>query len=441
MRSLFSITVVTLRNVARSKLAIALALFLAVLTVGLPFSFSGDGTRLGQARIAILYTLSIAMLLLSFASVWMSAASLSSDVRTRTLQLVRVKPVRMCTLWLGKWLAFLILDALLLAGVLALLCGRVAIKGNRSFFTSARHEISPTLISIEDQIDLTYQRAIAGQNFSRKERAALKAQIKEQIPFATATLARGDEWKWNFDLPRPIRKNERLLGRMRFDSDAMTRDQITAECSLQSKEKGASVPFRITSFSSREISIPLDVSPLAGSQHLTLSIKHTGAEGSGPLMLQPRQNLVLLQEASSFFSNLSRAYLILLSILAVLIAIGLSFGALFTLPVAVFCSVGFILSVLIGHYAATDPDVLSMESDGPEPIATVITRGIAIATSRTLTFISQPALAPRPIGELSNGIWISGHDLHRALLLNLLLFPGLFAILVSIPLSRKELPE
>lgn len=442
MRSLFSITIVTLRDVARSKLAITLSFFLAVLAIALPFALAGDGSAIGQARVTVLYTLTIAMIVLSFASVWMAAASISSDVRTKTLQLVRVKPVRMWKLWIGKWGAFLLLDGALLAGFLLLLCGRIALGNGGGFFQNASLKVPPVLPPLNEQAEITYQRTIEGQKFSKEERQLLKAQIKAQIPYATATLAKGESWDWKFDLPRAIRPGEKLLLRAHFDADARTREKIAAECSLHAPGGGQAVIFQIDDFSSREFLLPFDVTPLAGRSSIVLTIHHIGREDAGPVMLQPRQNLVILQETGHFFQNLLRSYLILLSILSVLIAVGLSFGALFTLPVAVFCSVGFILSVLVSRYIALDPDILVREiDDKPEPVVTTITRVTATISSRTLTFLSRPALEPSPINELSNGEWVPREELSKAMLYNFLLIPAFFAFLLSFPLSRKELPE
>lgn len=442
MRSLFSIAIVTLRDAARSKLALALAVVLTLLATLLPFALTGDGTPGGQARITLQYTLTIAMLVLSFVSVWMASSSISSDIRTRTLQLVRVKPVRMWKLWVGKWLAFLFLDGALLAGFLLLLWGRIALGNGGAVFRHADHGIRPELPTIQEQADRTYRNAIAGQRLSAEELRAIRSQIRAQIPFATATLSRGETWRWEFRLLRPARPGERIRIRAHFDSDAMTRDRISVSCRLHPVGREESVPFRMDDLSSREVIVPLDIGTLEGATRLILEIRHDGADGAGPIMVQPRQNLVLLQQAGPFPCNLLRTYLVLLSVLSALIAIGLSFGALFTFPVAVFCSICLLLSVLVGRYAATDPDILAApEGDVRESPVETLTRTCATITSHTLTYLSQPALGPSPVSDLSEGEWIDTGELLRSLYVNLFFLPALFSLGVSFPLSRKELPE
>lgn len=442
MRRLLSIAAVTLRDVARSRLAATLSFSLVVLVAGLPSLLSGGVAGAGRARVASLYTLAVAMGALSFASVWMAAAGMSSGVRTRTVQLVRVKPVPMRTLWLGNWLAFLLLDALLLAGILLLLCGRVALLGGgTALFGSARHRVPPLLPSVEDQADATCRRAAEGQDLTGKELRALRSQIRARIPYAAATLGDDDEWKWDFDLPRALREGEHVVIRANFDADAMTRGRACLDCSLGPRDgEGDTVRFRMEDLSAREIMVTNDVTALAGLSSLTLSMRRDGA-GGGLVMLRPRQDLVLLQEAGPFRANLLRCYLVMLSVLAVLVAIGLSFGALFSLPVAVFCSAGLVLAVLVGRYAASDPDAGEHVPGEPRQVVLEAAVAAAGATSRLLSSLSDPFLAPSPAGDLADGEWIPRGELVRACVLGLAVIPAILALAVSVPMARRELPE
>ena len=129
MRRILSIAILTFRESVRTRLVAALAVVVAVLVCGLPMLLKGDGTPVGVARMTLLYPLGAAFAFLALAAPWTAAASLASDVKGRTLQLVRVKPVRMWQLWCGKWLGLLFLNAALLLAAFLVVYTRLAATG------------------------------------------------------------------------------------------------------------------------------------------------------------------------------------------------------------------------------------------------------------------------------------------------------------------------
>ena len=120
MRAILAIARLTLREAIRSRLVIAIILLLLLVTLGLPALLTGDGTPIGLIRMTISYTLAVAFGLLAVATLWTGCALVSGDIAARTLALVRVKPVGIWQLWLGKWIGLLLLNLLVLTGLYSL---------------------------------------------------------------------------------------------------------------------------------------------------------------------------------------------------------------------------------------------------------------------------------------------------------------------------------
>ena len=113
---IMSIAQLTFRETVRSRLLLSLAVALAFVTIGMPMILKGDGTPAGLAQMTLYYTLGTAFGILAVASLWIACSRISGDIRIRTMQLVRVKPVCAWQIWLGKWLGLLLLNAILLCG-------------------------------------------------------------------------------------------------------------------------------------------------------------------------------------------------------------------------------------------------------------------------------------------------------------------------------------
>ncbi|HAL92250.1 MAG TPA: hypothetical protein DCM68_04410, partial [Verrucomicrobia bacterium] len=137
MRQVAAIVLLALRNALRSR--VILVLFALLLAAGflLPLTIRSDGTPDGLIRIHLAYTLGIATFLLTLATLWAGCAAISQEADDKTLQLLLVKPVPRFRIWLGKWIALLLIDALLLALVGALAAATLQIKLRRGGFDPA----------------------------------------------------------------------------------------------------------------------------------------------------------------------------------------------------------------------------------------------------------------------------------------------------------------
>ncbi len=442
-RAVFAMARLTLREALRSRIVHLFGLLLAVVAGGMPLIVKGDGTPAGLIRMTLAYTLGTAFGLLAVATLWTGCALIPGDAARHTLELTRVKPIRPWRIWLGKWLGLLMLDLVLLTGVYLATWAAVARQATRdpaatAVMQTARLAVKPRLPSLDEQLE-TYFLQSGGPSKKPDEQRELRRQLRREIPFQSIALQRGKTWNWDFTLDRPPNPRQPLWLRFQFDTDAFTRAEVKAQCRLAGQHGGAGVDFLLDDFSTRVFEVPLDAAAFGSDTRFTLTMTHAGGESTGPLLLQPRQGLDLLVPRIGLASNLARSAGLHLSILALLAAIGVTLGALFSLPVAAFCATGILLASLISAFVVSEADLAE-----PEPTASTWQRLTTVATRRTtrgLVWAARPALDPAPLRRLAGAEQIPSAELARALLVSGLLLPLLGCLAASAALSEKELPS
>jgi ABC-type transport system involved in multi-copper enzyme maturation permease subunit len=447
MRKILSIAILTFRDSMRAKLVAALAAVVAVAVIGLPMLLKADGTPVGVARMTLLYPLGAAFAFLALAAPWTAAASLASDVKGRTLQLVRVKPVRMWQLWCGKWLGLLFLNAALLLAAFLVVYTRLAATGALAAedIAIAKRHIQPVLPPLEKQIaEMEANIAASYKNgMTPKERRELRATLRHRLPYANASLRSGDTWHWFFVPERLPKEGETVWFRLGLHSDALSQKQPKARILFRTEGSGngSALPDELTDFTSREVEFSLPAPVANGTNRLELAITNTGEKDAPQLLVQPRKGLFLLLRAGRIEANMLRAYAVLLSLLALLLAIGLTAGAFFTLPVAVFTTTCAIIAIIASAYAVSDPDILDSESFATLPVVQRVEFHLSAIVTRTLAAASAPALSPAPLTHLSMSKWVPEEELLHAIAVNAIILPAILAFLSSLHLARKELPE
>ncbi len=447
MRKILSIAILTFRDSMRAKLVAALALVVAVIVFGMPLLLKGDGTPVGVARMTLLYPLGAAFAFLALAAPWSAAASLASDVKGRTLQLARVKPVRMWQLWCGKWLGLLLLNGLLLAGAFAGVYVRLAATGALALedVGIAKRHTHPVLPSLERQIAEIEANVVAshGNGMTPRERRELRSTLRRRLPYASASLKAGDTWHWYFEPARLPAEGEKVWLRLGLHADSLSLKQPKAKIMLRAAgaTHGSVFADEITDFSPREVNLSLPAPATSGTNRLELVIANTAEKDTPQLMVQPRKRLVLLLRAGGLGANMARAYVVLLSLLALLLALGLTAGSFFSLPVAVFATTCLLLSVLSSAYVMNDPDLLDPETMASLTVIQRVQFHLSTGVTRTLAAASAPALEASPLEHLSSSEWIPEGEIISSVAGNALALPAVLAILSSVYLARKELPE
>ena len=421
----------TILAAMRSRLVAVLAMLLGAATICLPLLVEGDGTPDGDIRVAVRYALGAAIGILSLATLWTSCGAVSIDAASKRLALTRVKPLRPFELWLGKWLGIILLDAALLAAAGAATHLTLAIRSHRHAaatwsVTRVRHP--PIMPTVREEAEMLLRNYPPPPDV---DPAVALRKFIEQVPERYRAISAGETVPWDFALERPLPRDATLWLRMNFTADRVSRQEVTADCVLNG-DNGSSTSFHIDDFTSSEFTIPVDASKLAGSTSIRLDFTYAPTmSDAGSLLVQPRRGIALLEPCGGFTGNLIRALLVELSILATLAALGVTFGMLFTFPVAAFCATGLLLSVFASAYAMEE----AIEPD--EPPETIGAR-IAQETAIVVTSAAKPLLDPHPLELLADGERVPSGELFASVGCNLVLTPLLLAAVGAFAFSRKE---
>ena len=448
LRRVGGVALLSLRASLRTKVVISLLALLAACVALLPRVVKGDGTPEGELNILLTYTLGFSFGILCLATLWSACALFAAEIDSLRMQLSAVKPVRAAEFWAGKWLALLVLNAVLLAFVYGGVYAQVQLRMCRSGWAEAERPASrrvarPVLPSVEEEARKTYEamRSEKALPEGLSERAVLRV-LAERAPEKYDVVNPGEEVRWRFRLARPIPAGEKVTVRIRFDTEFSARAQVTGACRLMCADlPGSAVQVELDDFTQSEIEFTVDTRAFeqpgaaaagpAALRDFELAFRHTGDPArSAALMLRFRQDVVLLTAGGSFEANLARAALLQGSVLALLSAFGLTLSACFTLPVAAFVATVLLALTMVGNAVVKG---VSQEDEK------VWWNRPGIWVSRAVYEATRHAMRDEPLTALTRGERLEGAALASALAWNVALVPGLFALLGCGVLRRREL--
>ena len=438
-RRIAGITLLAVRASLRAKTVAALLALLGVCVVLLPNVIKSDGTAEGSCRILLMYTVGFSFGILCLSTLWTACALLAAEIDSLRIQLSVVKPVRALELWLGKWLAVLLLNAFLLAlvygGVYAQLRWQMRANGWDGQVTLASRDVAhPILPTPRQEARETYgllkQRGELPEDLS--ESTVLRV-LAERAAERYDLINPGEQADWTFTLARPLQAHESVTVRIRFDTEFSTRAKVAGTCRLAANGRAVEVP--LDDFSQNEIEFSVAAEAFGAEARpptaFTLSFRHTGdPKASSALMLRFRQDVVLMTAGGTFEANLLRSALMQWSVLALLAAFGLTLSAGFSLPVAMFTASVLLALVVVGNSVTA----ITSQEDEKE-----WTNRPGIWVSRGVTALTQHAMRNDPLESVIRSERIAARALNAALLWNVLISPTLLAALAAYILRRREM--
>jgi hypothetical protein len=426
-------------------------------------SVTGDGTAVGRLRVFLNYSMALTTILLAAVVIWVSAAAISQDVERRRVQMTVVKPIRRLHLWAGRWLGLLLVIAveLFVAGLTTALCVQVQRRGeglsraDRQAMDAeilvARRRFAPRVPAIEPQIwkevDALYASGRVDPDAPRRD---VFKELRIRRLAELASVAPGESRPWDFVLPAnavPALRGETAARpvpvrlRFRFSSAAWDRYRVNGRWLVVAPESGASVALPVSELydGTHCLDVPAGALPRDGVLRLVFV---NGARSESCTVVFPDDGPVeLLAGEGAFMPNFARTYLVLFCHLALLAALGLTAGSLFSFPVATFCAIAVIGISLTGRYlavaAAEGESLADYYPDGAGGAALIAAAGERLGIA--IDALVRPALRVSVIGELSDGILVSWSFLAQTAAIVLVLYGGAFAVLGGICLSRREL--
>ena len=465
MRQTAAIALLALRNAFRSRLLLVLFGLLFAAAFLLPLALRGDGTPEGLVRIQLAYTLGLATFLLALASLWAGCAAVSQEADDKTLQLLLVKPVPRLRIWLGKWLALLAINAVLLALVGAVAAATLQLKLRRGGFApaalaTARQTTLAALETLRAPLP-DIEPAVRAEYEALRARRALPENISEKAAFdflRRAQLARlfsiapGAKRTWDFGLVGAIPAT--LLVQFKCDSSVPGAAEMHATVELLAGDQTFARDIRAMPGTVQSLVFDNLFLHPADAPRLAVTFENHGA-GEATLFFDPATGLVARRPVGTFAGNYLRALARVYLRLALFAAIGVTLGTLFSLPVATFLSLVLILVLQLSGFisAAAQVDretfVANVAPFGgghahgeaaPAP-PSLAARAAATAfyyAYRGTWLALRPLLADRTLADLANGAYLPPRDLVRALLSQGLGIPLLLALLSTAVLRRRE---
>jgi len=444
LRPIAAVSLLFFRAAVRSRVVAVLLVVLAAGVIGIPQLVTGDGTPGSEMQVRLRYTLAFGVGILGLATLWTSCAAFGAEIDSRRMELTVVKPVHPLTLWLGRWLGILLLDALLLLGVVAgirmqlgLSLAKLPGSINPASLLVSRVIARPLLPAPEDEARRRFDELQRANRLPQDiSPAAFFHQLIHESRNRYTVLHPGEHASWRFLLPQPVGADGKIWIRMRFDTEAESLADVRGVCNLRRPGEAtwaAEVP--VNDLVRNEIELAVSVPQLAGVEELELEFVYQAAPKTAALLIQPRRALALLTPQGTFTGNLVRVMLAQLSILAALAAFGLTLGACFSFPVAAFAATALLLVVLVTAGNAQDKlqDVLA--ADGSPSLMS----RVSFAVTRGVTTMTYPLLLPEPLSQAMAGERVPGSELWRMLLWGGLVYPLALALIADRVLRKREL--
>lgn len=432
MRRVIAIARITIRNAVRSKMVVSLLALLAAAVIGLPLTLKGDGTAEGQLRIVLGYSLGAAFGLLALTSLWAGALAVSEDVEGKQIQTVATKPVRPWEIWAGKWLGIMAINTALLAlsfAATAFLLPRAG-RGDEGETSSNWRSVYQPIAPIPEDRELE-ARALLEERIRSGAYptnvpidAALRA-IRQELLVRSSTVAPGRRKDWRFDLPRAIERGETV--RIRFHASPSQLHMAAVQGRWIAATREREVWQKPMSFIPNTVQT-LDVAgaELAGARVVTISFVNEDS-ANNTLVFDPAEGMRLLLPAGDFAANYVRAWLLLLMRLGFLTAVGVTAGALFSVPVALFMAVSFLLTAQLAAYTAEFP------AEGEGVIAFFERIGDILRVAL------RPLTPPPVLDWVATGTLVDSASLLRVFFVQMILYGGGITALGAGVLSRREL--
>lgn len=432
MRRILAIAAIAIRNAVRSRMVLCLVGLLLLAVIGLPLTLKGDGTVEGQLRITITYSLGAAFGLLALASLWAGALSISREVEERQIQMLAVKPVYRAELWLGKWLGLMAVNAGLLfiagAATLALLPhGRIGDEGAApSNWRDVYRAVAPQPEDLEPAARaLLAERRQSGEIDAQAPTAAALAALRQELRVRTATVAPGQRRDWVIALSHPLAAQEQLRLRYRFSSSRLGLAPVRGRWLVGTPERPAQQTVATHNPPGVYQVAEVPATGLAGARVLAVTFVNEDP-GHITVVFDPQDGLNVLLPAGSFVSNYARALLLLLCRLGLLTALGVTAGALFSSPVALFMALALMWMAQLAGYTA------EFATPGES-------RAWIDAPARALQVILKPLAAPPALDAVATGLQVQPEWLARGLIIQLGLYGGALGLLGIGVLNRREL--
>lgn len=418
MRELLAIVWLELTALVRTRTVAMLAVAAVAWMAVFPHLVKGDGTAEGVRELTIHFSLGGVFALLVVALLASATASVARERAEKRLQLTMVRPVRYLAIVLGKMLAHVVAGAVVLLLACAVLAFRV------DLLRPCSHVLKPLMPTPQEEAKVMYDAYMADTNTPAAVRSAKKSVVLRLLANRAVdryeTVLTNSTATWRF---RGVDTRDGLLVRMRFTNQLEMRQDVRGE--FRFGGLGASV----SNITQAVLTVPLNPMPDAAEDARPEGGLSFRNDGKSALMFRPRRDIELLTPADSFWRNLVRAYVEMVSILSLVVAFGMLLSSCLGRPVALFVAiVALVVSEMSPSVVEQYPDEL--ETNAIDRVGLYITRFAADVT--------RPVSSLSPLEKLSKDECVELGEVVRLAVSNLLALPVVLSLFAAFLMPRKQ---
>ena len=441
MKRVASVCLLGLRAALRSRLVVALLILLALVATAI----KGDGTPTGELRMQLTWTLGIAFAVLGAASLWIGCSAVAGDIETGRHVGTAVSPVRPFEIWLGRWLSLVIINGFLLAFVMAALLLQLRINGFSSKDTAVSRLLPLDPAAIERLVLSTYDYAQSlGALREDAKKEDVLASIRDDLLTSYTPVDPGQRRRWGFlleegDAALPLRVE------FSYISAAGTAGGSEGICQVYNEAGDVVASRKVDENDIGAITFYVPVGALnEGTRKISVTFENTEdlETGSG-VLVHHMESLKVFVPDGGLVWNMFKCWLALISMLALLSAIGVTCGTLFSFPVAAFTATGLVCLLLLGQGTLFEEGVEvkareEMAEGGPTVVEVVAAKASG-AIFRAVNSFTAPFTNTHALDRLGDGVALDIKKIGRCVFWTSLAQPIGFGILGALVLRRREL--
>ncbi|MCX7008316.1 MAG: hypothetical protein NTY53_13895 [Kiritimatiellaeota bacterium] len=453
MRSVWAIALISLRNAVRSRVVVLLLTILVLGVIGIPLTVKSDGTLAGYVQILVRYTLGFSMGVLMLATVWAGCAAVASEIQRKQIHLLVTKPVSAAQLWLGKWLGLVILNTVVLA-----VCGLVTYgllrwntraeilnAADREQLATeiivARARLAPQPFAVEERVQKRFTE-LQGRNElpTNMPPAAIYKALFDIAQIEAHTVKPGGKINWRFELPPGFEAAAAFQLRCKLASALLAPMSMRGRWVIQRERGGELCEVNDEHPSHGQHSLSVPGKALIGEGAVLVEYDNVN-ETPVTLLFDPQTGLRMLVPVGGWLANFLRALLISDCLLALIAALGITAGSMFSMPVAAFV---VFQTLIIFNTAGMIHSLATREASFAAALPGMVKAPgwLDAAMSwfyRGLELVIMPMQNDDPLAMVATGEWISWPVVAWTFTKQIVLTSGLLLLLAAAALRRREL--
>lgn len=444
IRRVAALCILGIRAPFRSRLVAGLLVLLAAVVILLPLGIQGDGTPAGDLRMLLTWTLGIAFGILCAATIWAGCATVSSDIEEGRHVLTAVSPASPFEIWLGRWLGLVITNAILLAVVILSVAVQIHIKGLSAEDTAVFRRLELDQQSIDDEVDSLYEQA-RSQNAvpSGATKEQVLQSIRDDIATADLPIDPGFRRRWVFNLKKGDAEKEMRVT-FAFLSSYGTALGCKGACSASRENGDVVAEQQITEDDNGRISFWIPAGALSGDRVATIDFTNTGDPDAGiAILVRHLESMQVLIEDGGVMKNLFKCSVAMLSLLALLAAVGVACGTMFSFPVATFAGTALVCISLLGNSNMIEEGIAAGHSHrDPNQVESAFSRfldNFSVTISSWVSSVDKPFVDVHALDHLGDSILIDSRSVLRSVFITGIALPLAFGVLAALALKRREL--